>query len=266
MKIVVVSIIRNEEKIIPHFLKHYSQIADLIVLVDNHSTDRTIEIALELSKKHNIQLGLLKTEHPGYSETIRKNIFDNFYKQSWIREEYDIVIIADADELLYHPRGTRQEIEKLYNIHKNKTVIKPHGYQMFSDTFPTESDKSIIEQVNTGHRYEGLDKICCFSSKLNINSGFGMHVSWFFDENNNEIIEIPNQGFLLLHYKFLGFDHRLERVKALRDNLSALGSLELEHGINVQLKATEEVLRKEYENTKNFSHVLNYEELGYEDI
>lgn len=266
MKILVVTVCRNEERIIPYFIRHYAKIADTIILVDNHSTDNTLPLAIELSNKHNVQLGLVKTENKGFSESVKKNIFDNLYKAPGIRENNDVVIVVDTDEFFYHPKGTRQEIEKLYNIHGSKTVIKPHGYQMFSDTFPTDLETSIIQQVKTGYRHTGLDKACCFSTNVNLNAGFGMHVSWHFDNNNNELPEIEDQGFLLLHYKFLGFNHRFERVMSMKNNLSPLGSLELEYGINGQLNGTEKGLREEYEAVKNLSHLINYEELGYEDV
>lgn len=45
MKIRVVTPVKDEEILLPTFLKHYSRFCDSIVLWDNGSTDRTLEIA-----------------------------------------------------------------------------------------------------------------------------------------------------------------------------------------------------------------------------
>ena len=38
----------NEEFMLPHFLKHYSKYADRIFIINDHSTDKTVEIARQL--------------------------------------------------------------------------------------------------------------------------------------------------------------------------------------------------------------------------
>ena len=47
MKIACYTITYNEELMLPHFIKHYKQFCDKIVVYDNMSTDRTKEIALD---------------------------------------------------------------------------------------------------------------------------------------------------------------------------------------------------------------------------
>ena len=44
MKIRVYTVAWNEEKILPHFLRHYARFADRIVVYDNGSNDRTRDI------------------------------------------------------------------------------------------------------------------------------------------------------------------------------------------------------------------------------
>lgn len=45
MKITVYTVCFNEELMLPHFLNHYSRIADRIVLYDNQSTDQSMSLA-----------------------------------------------------------------------------------------------------------------------------------------------------------------------------------------------------------------------------
>jgi len=47
MKILVTTLARNEENIIPYFVHHYFDIADKIIIVDHQSTDNTIHEALK---------------------------------------------------------------------------------------------------------------------------------------------------------------------------------------------------------------------------
>jgi glycosyltransferase involved in cell wall biosynthesis len=45
MKIKLVTVCKDEERIMPFFINHYEPWVDEILIVDGHSTDKSVEIA-----------------------------------------------------------------------------------------------------------------------------------------------------------------------------------------------------------------------------
>jgi glycosyltransferase involved in cell wall biosynthesis len=60
MKVVVMCCVLNEERNIERFCQIYSQIADVIVLCDGGSTDRTVELANQYAKVDIVRFGKVK--------------------------------------------------------------------------------------------------------------------------------------------------------------------------------------------------------------
>lgn len=240
MKLLVMTLARNEEKIIPYFIHHYKDIADRIILVDHESTDNTVKIAQETSQKLKVPVSIFTLKNDGYDDILLKQFKENFYKN--FRNDFDVVLICDTDEFWHHKDGTRNAILKCY---ENKPfVIKPNGYQMVSKDFPQYDGNKLIDKVNEGARDTGFDKSLCFSISLNLNGQLGMHNVTFNDKFNL----IIDSDIKLLHYKFLGIDHRIERIRNSANNLSETGKLMLSNGIAVQFKASNEQLINEFNN------------------
>ena len=74
MKVLVTTLVRNEERIIPYFIHHYSDIADKIVLVDHESDDATVELAQERASSLNVDLDVYTLQNNGYDEVMLKNV------------------------------------------------------------------------------------------------------------------------------------------------------------------------------------------------
>tara|TARA_Y100001937_G_C7132292_1_gene338206 strand:+ start:1292 stop:2062 length:771 start_codon:yes stop_codon:yes gene_type:complete len=245
MKILVTSMIRNEERIIPYFIHHYSEIADKIVLVDHESTDKTVEVATRTAKDTGVELEILTLKNEGFDEHIKKVIFENTYKR--YRDSYDICIVVDGDEFLHHPKGTRDCIENAYKSYGD-FVIQPYGYQMYSKEFPKYSGVKITELLTEG--VEGTSNSCkkvCFSTNLNLKANYGMHISNHYDDSGEEAFIIHNTGMMLLHYSSIEVQHRLDSFASMRSNLSDRGKEMLKHGINRQLEFTEDYIVEEFE-------------------
>lgn len=84
-KLSVVIITYNEEKLISKCIGSVRQIADEIIVVDSHSTDRTVEIAENLGA------------------TVISHDFEGHIQQkNWAKEQsqYDFVLSLDADEVV----------------------------------------------------------------------------------------------------------------------------------------------------------------------
>tara|TARA_R100001509_G_C4821443_1_gene199972 strand:- start:57 stop:824 length:768 start_codon:yes stop_codon:yes gene_type:complete len=245
MKVLVTTLVRNEERIIPYFIHHYSDIADKIVLVDHESNDATVELAQERASSLNVDLDVYTLQNNGYDEVMLKNVKEGVYRK--YREDFDVIIVVDADEFLHHPDGTRANIDRIF--HENKQfVVKPKGYQMVSKKLPEYSGVKLTELIDEGVFSEGFSKKCCFTSDLNLSIAYGMHISEHFDSCNNKVAPLEGTGFMMLHYKYVELQHRIDSITKTRENLSDVGKQMLLHGINKQFLASDEDLIDDFNN------------------
>lgn len=254
MKILVTTLVRNEERIIPYFIHHYSDIADKIVLIDHESSDKTVEVAKKVSEDTGVSLDVFTMRNDGYDEVMLKNVKENAYKS--FRSDFDVIIVVDADEFFHHPQGTRDRLEEVLGKHE-KFAIKPYGYQMVSKSFPEYSGVKLTDIITEGAPSEAFSKKSCFSSNLNLSIAFGMHISEHYDDLNQKITALEGSGFMLLHYKYINVDHRIESIKKTKRNLSQLGHEMLKVGINKQFLASEEKLIEDFNNHYEQREQLN---------
>jgi hypothetical protein len=203
----VYAICWNEEKMLPHFFKHYNDIADQFFIYDNGSTDNSL---LMLSAHPKVSVD--KFEVVGYSFVrTAQGIFNQFWKNS--KGKADWVIVCDIDEHLYHP-NLRSYLQQCTS--NGITLIEPLGYEMFSDSFPN-TDKPLHETIRRGARAPLFDKPQIFNPNeiQEINFGLGRHDA--FPVGN--VSKPSNKEVLLLHYKYLGFDYLNARYTTLKQGL-----------------------------------------------
>ena len=103
MKIQVHILAFNEEDILPYTLRHYSQFATKIIVHDSFSTDRTREIC----KDYGAEVRDWDT-----GGVLNDNLSRELKSTAWIGTDADWVITADADELIYFPKGVTQTLEE----------------------------------------------------------------------------------------------------------------------------------------------------------
>tara|TARA_R100000005_G_C4990745_1_gene198180 strand:+ start:30 stop:797 length:768 start_codon:yes stop_codon:yes gene_type:complete len=245
MKVLVTTLVRNEERIIPYFIHHYSDIADKIVLIDHESTDQTVQTALRVAEDTGVDLEVFTMRNDGYDEVMLKNVKEGAYHK--FKDNFDIVIVVDADEFLHHPDGTRSRLREVHDSNK-EFVIKPTGYQMVSKTFPVYSGSKLTDLITEGTYSEGFSKKCCFTADLQLRIAFGMHLSEHYNQNNELVESMDNLGFMMLHYKLIDLEYRIERIRDTRENLSQLGRDMLSQGISKQIGFERERLEEEYNN------------------
>jgi len=198
MKIHVYSVMRNEEDLLPYFLRHYSTFADTIFILDDHSTDRTIEIA-----RANKKVRLIDFNYKGGMEDDfdLSNAFEESYKK-YSRGVADWIMTVDADEFMYNKSMTRtlKEQKKL-----DTKAIQATAYTMFSKKFPVTKGQ-IYKECFWGKRSRAYDKTVIFNPSLDVKLGMGRHRTKL--PNN---VKSSRADILMLHFRYLSRNFIIKR-------------------------------------------------------
>jgi glycosyltransferase involved in cell wall biosynthesis len=192
MKIEVYAICYNEEKILPYFLRHYQQFAD-VTIYDNYSTDHSVEI---------IQKAGGRVIQYDSENKLNDDIYIQIKDNCWKMSKADWVIVGDADEFVYHPN--------LVDILKETdyTLFQPRLYEMFSLEFPT-TEGQIYDEVKMG--YEGWGKVNIFQpSKIKeISYEVGAHGAR--PEGDVRLCDPMDTDIKTLHMRHLSSQYIIDR-------------------------------------------------------
>lgn len=213
MKIRVMTLCKNEEIIIPHFINYYSAFADEIIIIDGHCTDKSLEIAQYLGGE---KVFIKRCEYDD-GKTVNDETFMHIRNKEWKQnaENFDWVIVCDCDEFVYHP--------DLYNIlrgFKEKGITLPsiEGYQMYGIDLPVSSSL-ITDQIKKGHRHHSYDKYAIFNPKeiSEMNYGVGSH-------NCAPVGKVvtSTEKLKLLHYRFINYNYVVDKAKVVVSRLSEI--------------------------------------------
>jgi glycosyltransferase involved in cell wall biosynthesis len=214
MKIKVVTVCKNEERIMPFFIKNYEPWVDEILVIDRYSTDKSVEIALDLGKgKTKIQTWSKDTGHY-LDDIVLQEIRNTAWKDG--AENFDWMVVCDNDELLYHPKM----YDTLLDFNKRGiTIPNVVGYDMASMDFP-DCNLPIVDQIKTGIRSRNYTKNIIFNPKKISSMGWseGSH-------NSAPVGEIiyPKYGddvLKLLHYSRLSYSYYINKAKIRHSKLS----------------------------------------------
>jgi glycosyltransferase involved in cell wall biosynthesis len=227
----------NEEDLLPYYLRHYSTFCSKITILDNESTDASIDIIQEFS------YGLRQINSPvevvcrsfnsenEYQENVLTHHRNTMWKES--KGIADFVVVSDVDEHLFHP-----QLQDFLSQHQQKgtTVFRPKGYMMLSREFPT-TKKLLVDEVQQGVRDSFMDKCVLFDPNAieEINFGEGSHraqpvgnvlfydavessekLDPFYDRSGEPILK-------LLHYHWMGTEKVNSRNALILNRRSELG-------------------------------------------
>lgn len=231
MKIAVITLCKDEEILLPFFLRHYDPIADEIYMFDNGSTDRSLEIA-KTNKK--VVVDFFDTQNKiKNNEYLR--IKNNFFKTL----DADWFIVVDMDEFVYHPDlcAYLTECERI-----GVTIPKTKGYNMLGAEVPQDDGVTPLihllkEGVSTDvepHLWKlGADFMGTYSKKAifhrsvtEINYRPGCHES----RPVGAVRYSENADVLLLHYKWLSRDYGsgvYARCKRSDEDIKSFGNIPL---------------------------------------
>jgi glycosyltransferase involved in cell wall biosynthesis len=202
MKIHVYAATYNEERFLPFFLRHYD-FAERIVIYDNESTDRTVEIA---KANRRCEVRMMATGGL-YLDTALADMKNHAWKEA--RGQAEWVIVVDVDELLWH-RDLGGFLD--YAESQQATICQPRGYNMIAREFPARTDLPITEQCRLGVPSPNYSKPVLFRPAAidEINFAVGAHRAY----PTGDVNWLRAAGLILLHYKTLGWDYLWQRTLA----------------------------------------------------
>lgn len=199
----------NEEETIHLSIKHYQTFCSRITILNNHSTDRTVEIAKSMG---------CRIRNFGTPGILNDRDYIDIKNSCWKESRHDWVIVVDCDEILmqttYAPTTTLR-IDAFDSARiSGKTIFKTQGWNVFSHSIP----KSYWFEIMNGYPDENYSKTVIFNPKeiTDINFRIGCHVS---SPRGN--IKWSQETLTLFHYRNVGGPQRLvDRHNLYRPRMS----------------------------------------------
>ncbi len=204
MKIHAYILCFNDARIIASTIAHYAQFCSRIFIMDNMSTDSTVEIAQAHPKVTVVPWSM---DH--YDERLLVKMKTRTYKDYSRRggqhtdEVADWVIACDADEILYHP-----DLHGLLAIYREQGVTVPQttGFNMV-DEADIEPGVSLTSTFRTGIRSNRFDKRLLFAAEFDMHYSAGCHPRGHgFELMKREWNYRPSDTaeLAVLHYRYIG--------------------------------------------------------------
>jgi hypothetical protein len=184
-KIEIVSFIKNEEELIESFILYHRQIADKITIIDNGSTDNTLNI---ITKYLNDNISLI----------IDNSNFENkgnICTKIMLESDCDILIPLDADEfLLYDDGSIVKDDPKTVREYLKAIPIDGHKYKI----------NKVYNKIENTNNYS-IDKTYNSNKIIFPRLGFvetdcGFHFGKVILDDEKPKINNINISYLHLHY------------------------------------------------------------------
>ena len=222
----------NEERMLPHFFRHYDPLVERYFIFDDGSTDRSREL---LAQQPRVEVERFDRDEDSYVLAAMR-----FYREAWkaSRGRADWVIVCNVDEHLYH-RDLLGYLRRCRG--RGITAVRALGYEMVADHFP-DGERRLCDVVVTGTRWERLDKVALFDPSAVADIGYspGRHRV----EPSGRVVFPRSATVKLLHYKHLGLDYLVRRQLELRTRLLPG---DLTHGYGIQYLKDPETIREDFE-------------------
>lgn len=200
--VTIYTITYNEELMIEFFINHYRKRFPgcEIVVIDNYSTDKTVEIA----KKNNC-----KIEYFDSNNQISEKKYLEIKNHCWKNSKTDWVIVCDCDELA----NIDENILKNEAL-SNTTIVNFEGYDMVN---LNDNDIIDLHNIKNGIRAKLYDKNILFNKKkiTEINYSPGCH-----NCNPSGEIKYSKESYKLFHFKYISENYLINRYRLFNSRLS----------------------------------------------
>lgn len=205
LSIHIISFIKNEELFIKQFLDHHLNIADQITIIDNGSTDNTINIIKEyIDQTNNINL----IHHDGHFKE-KADICTNIMANS----AYDLLVPLDADEFLIYDDGYKiscdPDIIKKYLQKIDRTEQKYQINKIYNKC-PENNDYYTIFTPDYDGKCSLGKMIFMKSAFVEVDTGFHRGKT----KNNKPASDTRILNISYLHYKYVSKEKWIQNTKA----------------------------------------------------
>lgn len=194
-KILKITPICDDEVFLPHHLKYYDFI-DKHIFVDFGGTDSSVDI-LKKAQQNNKNIEIVQC-HASQVRHDTMSLFKNHYYK-YYRQDYDIVMVADVDEIIYHPN-----IKQILNTLQPNQHFVNQGFQVVMDCVP--SVDTFLQQIKLGTPDAAFNKPSVFDINLDMYFRPGHHVAYPVAPNGAKVQPVLGQLYLL-HFKYLGAEY-----------------------------------------------------------
>ncbi len=198
LSIEIISFIKNEEMLIKQFLDYHLKIVDKITIINNGSTDNTLNILNKYIDNNKITI----INYPG-------NFKDkaDICTQIMINSECDLLIPMDADELMIYDDGLYLSCDSSYikkYLQNIDTLEQKYRIRRVYNKHPGDSNHFKIYRSN-------LQKMIFLKPGF-IKTDTGFHHGE--TKNNKNPKETQSIDISYLHYRFISKDRWIENTKA----------------------------------------------------
>lgn len=261
MNIQLMTMWYNEEFLAPYFLKHYSWVNKIHILLDADTNDNTESVAKQFS---NVEIEHFK--FPDMMDDILKvQVFNNKYKTL---TDADYVILADSDEFIFcndlnktvrsHIENTVKDVYfvNLWQIYENENdlpmssdvpvpYLRRHGDPNMEDSFNILYVKPAIVKGNKDIHWNVGNHDLVYN---------GNRLKWM--GRDIEVMEslnvscVRNEMLQGSHWKLFNLQETINRRIHNRKNRQS--KVNLKYSLTIQHhNITEEEIRAEYDKNKN---------------
>lgn len=252
LKVCWITLCKNEEDIIPFCIQYWKRIADKVVVFDNFSTDKSIEL---LSQHDWIEIRYFESD--GQNDLIQKSLKEQAYLQ--YKNDYDIIIISDMDEVFYFD-DFKASVEEMIN--GGYSCMVTPIYSLCEDSKPKYDEDNLLHQLchkfylqkmNHMKGFEKVSKISIFNTRETekIQMSVGQH---YVSTAPSMRIILSNDAFCLHIDKGFGIDYKYKIRQKMNDNLSETNK---RSGMCIEYADSFNKLEREYKFNQENSFNLN---------
>jgi hypothetical protein len=156
----------GDDWLVPYVVRHYLTFASRVVIHDAGGGRSLEDIEGMIPGVSIIHWDCNEVNDLKYAE---------LRNECWKGTKADWVVVGDLDELLWFPGGAEAALRRYEQV--GAAVPKPHGIQMFSETYPS-GDGQILDEIKMGAPADKwYSKAMLFNPRLvsGMNYGLGSH-------------------------------------------------------------------------------------------